>query len=309
MAQRHQRRAGLLRHRAHLGVAPRPDGYRSSTTPTCSSAGPSGPGSSATTPPTWCATATAGWSRPAPGATSTAAATTRASRSPSRAPTPTCCAGATCSTPSRWRCPSTASLGRRVGPAPGAHRPREGPAGWSATSARRSSSTSTRCSPSGPDARPRCRCGPPLTSRRATEGTTLVRWDERWRVLASDGRDNPRRHRAAVPRARPRPAPDGAPLDAPYPTNIPWPTLAPLPDGDWLLVDLQRHAASAAGSWATAPTATWLCCGPRTAAVAEDTEPAPRRRLGVTPAPPLRVSAHHRHTTPVARAESGPSCP
>jgi hypothetical protein len=74
-----------------------------------------------------------------------------------------------------------------------------------------------------------------LTSRRATEGTTLVRWDERWRVLASDGRDNPRRHRAQYPVLDLDLRPDGAPLDAAYPTNIPWPTLAPLPDGGWLL--------------------------------------------------------------------------
>ncbi len=75
-----------------------------------------------------------------------------------------------------------------------------------------------------------------LTSRRATEGTTLVRWDGRWRVLASDGRDNPRRHRAQYPVLDLDLRPDGAPLDAAYPTNIPWPTLAPLPDGDWLLL-------------------------------------------------------------------------
>ncbi|MBM7508695.1 hypothetical protein JOE61_002509 [Nocardioides salarius] len=75
-----------------------------------------------------------------------------------------------------------------------------------------------------------------LTSRRATEGTTLVRWDGRWRVLASDGRDNPRRHRAQYPVLDLDLRPDGAPLDAAYPTNIPWPTLAPLPDGGWLLL-------------------------------------------------------------------------
>ena len=75
-ADRDQRRAGLLRHRPHVGVDARPGGARrSSTGPTCSSAGPTGPGCSATTPPTWSATATAGWWPPAPGRTSTAGAT------------------------------------------------------------------------------------------------------------------------------------------------------------------------------------------------------------------------------------------
>ncbi len=73
-------------------------------------------------------------------------------------------------------------------------------------------------------------------TRRATEGTTLVRWDGRWRVLASDGRDNPRRHREQHPVLDLDLRPDGPPLDAAYPTNIPWPTLAPLPDGGWLMV-------------------------------------------------------------------------
>ncbi|NYD56641.1 hypothetical protein BKA08_000879 [Nocardioides marinisabuli] len=73
-------------------------------------------------------------------------------------------------------------------------------------------------------------------TRRATEGTTLVRWDGQWRVLASDGRDNPRRHREQHPVLDLDLQPAGAPLDAAYPTNIPWPTLAPLPDGGWLMV-------------------------------------------------------------------------
>jgi hypothetical protein len=73
-------------------------------------------------------------------------------------------------------------------------------------------------------------------SRRASEGTTLVRWEDRWRVLASDGRDNPRRHREQYPVLDLDLRDDGERLEAAYPTNIPWPTLAPLPDGGWLLV-------------------------------------------------------------------------
>ncbi|GAB6985322.1 hypothetical protein [Nocardioides pyridinolyticus] len=61
-----------------------------------------------------------------------------------------------------------------------------------------------------------------------TEGTTLVRLDGAWRVLASDGV------------ARRWPVLDldlreTGELAAPYPSNIPWPTL--VPDGDsWLIV-------------------------------------------------------------------------
>lgn len=66
------------------------------------------------------------------------------------------------------------------------------------------------------------------TAGTQTEGTTLVDVGGRWQVLASDGK------------ARRYPVLDlamtetGA-LSAPYPSNIPWPTL--VPDGDgWLLV-------------------------------------------------------------------------
>ncbi|GAA4820079.1 hypothetical protein ACFQ0K_13595 [Nocardioides caeni] len=64
------------------------------------------------------------------------------------------------------------------------------------------------------------------TDRRATEGTTLHRDGARWCVLASDGRDNP-------PDVRGRfsvfdlAMDEIGTLDAPYPTNIPWPTVVP----------------------------------------------------------------------------------
>ncbi len=74
-----------------------------------------------------------------------------------------------------------------------------------------------------------------VPGRRATEGTTLVRWDGAWRVLASDGRDGPRRHREQYPVLDLDLVETGS-LDAPYPTNIPWPTLAALPDGRWLMI-------------------------------------------------------------------------
>lgn len=71
-------------------------------------------------------------------------------------------------------------------------------------------------------------------SRRAGEGTTLTRLDEGWRVLASDGRDGRRGQREQMPVFDLDLAQVGA-LDAPYPTNIPWPTLTRLPDGGWLM--------------------------------------------------------------------------
>jgi len=70
--------------------------------------------------------------------------------------------------------------------------------------------------------------------RTATEGTTLVELDGTWRLLASDGRDGRRGEREGYPVFDLNLTQVGV-LDAPYPTNIPWPTL--LPDGDgWLLV-------------------------------------------------------------------------
>jgi hypothetical protein len=61
-----------------------------------------------------------------------------------------------------------------------------------------------------------------------TEGTTLARLDGSWRVLASDGKA--RRYPVFDLDLR-----ETGTLSAPYPSNIPWPTL--VPDGDrWLLV-------------------------------------------------------------------------
>ena len=76
-------------------------------------------------------------------------------------------------------------------------------------------------------------------SRTATEGTTLLRVDGEWVVVASDGRQGPRAHRAVFPVFDLALRQTGR-LDSPYPTNIPWPTLVRdrgrLGDGD-----LRRH--------------------------------------------------------------------
>jgi len=76
--------------------------------------------------------------------------------------------------------------------------------------------------------------------RTATEGTTLAHLDGAWRVLASDGRDGPRRRRARYPVFDLDLRETGT-VDAPYPSNIPWPTLValdPAHDGadGWLMV-------------------------------------------------------------------------
>ncbi|CAI9412628.1 hypothetical protein [Nocardioides sp. T2.26MG-1] len=60
------------------------------------------------------------------------------------------------------------------------------------------------------------------------EGTTLAHLGGDWRVLASD--QEARRYPVFDLRMR-----ETGELCAPYPTNIPWPTLVPL-DGSWLLV-------------------------------------------------------------------------
>jgi hypothetical protein len=53
-------------------------------------------------------------------------------------------------------------------------------------------------------------------------------------VVASDGRHNKRGHRAAYPVFDLDLHQVGA-LEAPYPTNLPWPTLVPTPQGMLLI--------------------------------------------------------------------------
>lgn len=71
-------------------------------------------------------------------------------------------------------------------------------------------------------------------TRTATEGTTLIRLGDRWRVLASDGRDGRRGQRERYP-VFDLDLREIDTLSAPYPTNIPWPTLVPHGDS-WLWV-------------------------------------------------------------------------
>jgi len=72
------------------------------------------------------------------------------------------------------------------------------------------------------------------TGRLATEGTTLAQIDGTWRVLASDGRDGRRGQRERYPVLDLDLREIGA-LDAPYPTNLPWPSVTQRPDGSWLM--------------------------------------------------------------------------
>ena len=78
--------------------------------------------------------------------------------------------------------------------------------------------------------------------RRATEGTTLLDVAGRLVVVASDGRDNPRAVRAGFPVWDDAMTPLGR-LDAPYPTNIAWPSLARLDDGSWLMLAFNGRPA------------------------------------------------------------------
>lgn len=77
--------------------------------------------------------------------------------------------------------------------------------------------------------------------RRATEGTTLVEVDGRTLVLASDGRDSERGTRCRYPVFDLTMSELGV-LDAPYLSNLPWPTLAPVDDG-WLMVTFDGRPA------------------------------------------------------------------
>ena len=80
--------------------------------------------------------------------------------------------------------------------------------------------------------------------RRATEGTTLLRTAQGWRVVASDGRDGRRGQRKAYPVFDLGLNQLGQ-LDAPYLTNLPWPALARDPDrpGHWLMVAFNGRTA------------------------------------------------------------------
>ncbi|MCW2797594.1 hypothetical protein [Nocardioides sp.] len=76
--------------------------------------------------------------------------------------------------------------------------------------------------------------------RLATEGTTLLRLDEGWRLLASDGPDGRSGQRRRYPIFDLHLTEIGE-LDAPYPTNIPWPSLARQGD-DWLMATFDGTA-------------------------------------------------------------------
>ena len=82
------------------------------------------------------------------------------------------------------------------------------------------------------------------TDRSATEGTTLVEVDGHLVVLASDGRDSPRGIRARFP-VFDLAMDDTGLLDAPYPTNLPWPSLARVDDG-WLMATFNGSSAGGA---------------------------------------------------------------
>jgi hypothetical protein len=79
------------------------------------------------------------------------------------------------------------------------------------------------------------------TDRTATEGTTLLDVDGELVVLASDGRDGHRGRRARFP-AFDLAMEDRGVLDAPYPTNLPWPSLAHV-DGTWLMASFNGRPA------------------------------------------------------------------
>jgi hypothetical protein len=71
-------------------------------------------------------------------------------------------------------------------------------------------------------------------SRTATEGIVLTQIAGSWCLLASDGRDNPGRLGQRFPVYDLTMTEVGA-IDAPYPTNIPWPMIVPEGDG-WLML-------------------------------------------------------------------------
>ncbi len=75
------------------------------------------------------------------------------------------------------------------------------------------------------------------TARTACEGPTLLRTTEGWRVLASHGRDG-KRDAEGAPATYPvldLDLREVGRLDAAYPTNLPWPTVARTPQGPLLI--------------------------------------------------------------------------
>jgi hypothetical protein len=84
-------------------------------------------------------------------------------------------------------------------------------------------------------------------SRTSTEGVSLIELDDGWRLLASDGRDNPGGVGQRFP-VYDLALTEVAAIDAPYPTNIPWPMV--VPDGDgWLMLtfDGTRYGGAVLG--------------------------------------------------------------
>jgi hypothetical protein len=79
------------------------------------------------------------------------------------------------------------------------------------------------------------------TDRRATEGTTILEVGGELVVLASDGRDSHRAQRGRFP-VLDLAMRDVGVLDAAYPTNLPWPTLARVGD-DWLMATFNGRPA------------------------------------------------------------------
>ena len=73
------------------------------------------------------------------------------------------------------------------------------------------------------------------TKRTSTEGTTLVPHGDQWLVLASDGRDGRRGQRERYP-VFDLSMREIDTLAAPYPTNIPWPTLLRVDDDELLMI-------------------------------------------------------------------------
>ncbi|MEO5661996.1 MAG: hypothetical protein ABIR39_01820 [Nocardioides sp.] len=78
--------------------------------------------------------------------------------------------------------------------------------------------------------------------RRATEGTTILRVGDEWRVLASDGRDGRRGQSARYPIFDLAMTEVGE-LAAAYPTNLPWPTLVET-DAGWLMITFNGRPAT-----------------------------------------------------------------